>query len=448
MLSSCTAKKVINTPDDVVAINDNPTQAKQIQPYKKTTVLRRSDSLQYLIEHDTILKNHFVGFSLYDVKDKETMYSCNEAKYFTPASNIKLYTFLAALKIVGHQIPTIEYGKVEDDIVFRGCGDPSFMTQNSKSKVLDILRSTKGKIYYDDRHYVDQRYGSGWAWDDFPYYYQKEKSALPLYGNGYLIQLHKNVDSLVTYPDNAKEWIRVDTSANRAIRRVENSNHINYNPNKVKRNNAVIDIPIRLDSTFVIDEISATLGKKIFPIHSGIHCDYSESVTNHNVDSLYKYLMLYSDNFIADQLMLSCSHSLFDTMDTKRAIAHIQTELFQEMPDSVRWVDGSGLSRYNLITPRSTIWVLNSILDEVPYSFVKEIFPSIHAKGTLQSDFDIPNVYAKTGTLSNNYSLSGYIKTKSGRLYTFSMMHNHYLSSKRQVDVSMRKILNFIYRRY
>ena len=50
--------------------------------------------------------------------------------------------------------------------------------------------------------------------------------------------------------------------------------------------------------------------------------------------------------------------------------------------------------------------------------------------GTLEDYFKSPSgepyVFAKSGTLANNYCLSGYLKTKKGRLLAFSFMDNHY----------------------
>jgi D-alanyl-D-alanine carboxypeptidase/D-alanyl-D-alanine-endopeptidase (penicillin-binding protein 4) len=61
-----------------------------------------------------------------------------------------------------------------------------------------------------------------------------------------------------------------------------------------------------------------------------------------------------------------------------------------------------------------------------------------------KSDDDEPYIFAKTGTLSNNHSLSGFIRTKSGKLLTFSFMHNNYNSSSTPVKLEMEKTLRLI----
>lgn len=59
-----------------------------------------------------------------------------------------------------------------------------------------------------------------------------------------------------------------------------------------------------------------------------------------------------------------------------------------------------------------------------------------------------PYVFAKTGTLSNNHCLSGYVITKSGKKLIFSFMNNNYVISTSEVQAQMDEILWFIYENY
>ena len=130
-----------------------------------------------------------------------------------------------------------------------------------------------------------------------------------------------------------------------------------------------------------------------------------------------------------------------DTLSTERAI-----ELAQIPADAntkLVWRDGSGLSRYNMFKPNEILDVLKSI----DFSLAEELFAQGQTSGTIE-DWYTPNVYAKTGTLSNNHSLAGYIKTDSGKTLIFVMMANHYTAPIATIRESFGVILEKIQRAY
>ena len=117
-----------------------------------------------------------------------------------------------------------------------------------------------------------------------------------------------------------------------------------------------------------------------------------------------------------------------------------------DLPDNPQWVDGSGLSRHNLVTPRSMIRLIEKIDQAMPRNELINLLAQGGISGTLKNNYrgNRPYIFAKTGTISNNHSLVGIIKTKSDRHYAFSFMNNNYLNKAPEVRREMEKVMLYI----
>ena len=123
----------------------------------------------------------------------------------------------------------------------------------------------------------------------------------------------------------------------------------------------------------------------------------------------------------------------------------------KDLEHQPRWVDGSGLSRYNLFTPRSFVQILQKLHNEVPEKRLFGIFPTWGPDSTVETWEDPttePFLFAKSGSVGNNYNLSGYLKTKSGKLLIFSFMNNHFRIPSSEIRETMYTTLKNIYENY
>ena len=113
------------------------------------------------------------------------------------------------------------------------------------------------------------------------------------------------------------------------------------------------------------------------------------------------------------------------------------------------WVDGSGLSRYNLISPISQVRLLKKSIDEFGWDRIQALLPS-GGEGTLKGlyESETPYVFAKTGTLSNNHNLTGMLITKSGKKLLFSFMNNHFRRPAAEIRLQMYQVLKTIHEAY
>ncbi|QNK62817.1 D-alanyl-D-alanine carboxypeptidase [Pedobacter sp. PAMC26386] len=83
-------------------------------------------NVAHFIKGSMVLNDHLVGFSLSDLDKQGVIYEKDADKYFIPASNAKLYTFYAGLKMLQDSIPALRYIEQGDSLIFWGTGDPSF----------------------------------------------------------------------------------------------------------------------------------------------------------------------------------------------------------------------------------------------------------------------------------------------------------------------------------
>lgn len=391
-----------------------------------------------------VFEQSFTGFALYDAEKKKFIVEQNSKKYFTPASNIKLLTFYASLKELEDSIPGIRYITTPDSLIFWGTGDPSFLNPNlPESGVLNFLQHTAKDLYLATSPNIISPLGPGWAWDDYNDYYSAERSQFPIYGN--VVNFKWNLENTFpqTVPSYFSEHLKDHRNLPRLIQRKIDSNIFDYNAALLKEN-LESNIPFKTSSELTAELLSDTLQRPIKLVTKPSNLQQREVQTVYSVaaDSLYKEMLQESDNFIAEQLLLLISEKISDTTSTDLAIDYLQPTYFQDLPDTIKWVDGSGLSRYNLITPRTLVSILEKIMKQVPKERLFKLLPAGGESGTLKNSYlgEETYIFAKSGSLRHNYSLSGYLMTKSGKLMIFSFMNNNYITPSSEIKKAMEKI--------
>ena len=390
------------------------------------------------------------GFVLYDPEKKETIFEYNGARYFTPASNTKVLTFYSALKILGDSVPALEYIQRSDSLVFWGTGDPSFLNPEVffDSTVYQFLASAEANLYYSSANYHTDHFGEGWAWDDYNSGYSPERSPFPLYGNRVAIVADREI--LRITPEYFRAYFKrgPEEDQTRIVRDLYQNRFVVHPANKLV-DVREINVPFRVDSVTLFSLLADTLDRPVYgaPLEKP---SFTNTLFSIHVDSLYSVMMQDSDNFIAEQLLLMCANVLSDTLKPEITIDFVRANFLTDLPDKPVWVDGSGLSRYNLITPRSVVRLWEKISEEVPRERLFPLLATGGAKGTIRKWYfaEKPYIFGKTGTLSNNHCLSGFLVAKSGKVLIFSFMSSNYTSSTNAIRRSMQDILYDIYERY
>lgn len=396
----------------------------------------QTDLLQKHLDGD-FYQTQFTGFYLYDPKEKREVFSYNGNKYFTPASNTKIFTLYAAMKTLSDSIPAFKYVMKGEELHIEGTGDPTFMHPKFKNpKVLQFLKNNGTKIVFHWNNFDEESFLPGWTWDDFRKNYSPERSQFPINEN--LVTITKSGNTLKTFPSVFKEKTTVK-EAQEARDFYDNQFYIGARSSSVK-------VPFIVKEDVIKDAITEIIGKPVemtkSPLPFPVTVFYSASS-----DKIYKEMMEESDNFLAEHLLILSSSTMNGKLSSAQTIKTISSKYLVDLKQKPNWNDGSGLSRYNLFTPQNMSQVLEKLYTEFSEDRLFNIFPVGGKTGTIKNrykDSAQPYVYAKTGTLSNTVTLSGYLKTKSGKTLIFSMMNNNVTKDLSWVRNENEKLLRLV----
>ncbi len=427
----------------------------QRQKRKRARAEERSTEKRFdlKLEASPVFSKSFTGFALYDPGKGEMLYEYNSDKYFTPASNTKILTLYTSLRMLSDSIPALQYQKQGDLLIFWGTGDPSFLNPHlqQNQQVFNFLKNSKEQLLFCPANFKDQRYGSGWMWGDFPYSYQAEKSPFPVYSNVAHFRQAEPGSAIEVRPKFLKNLLRYDSTLQMEdyIGRDEFDNQFTVNTIAPRGKEVEWHVPFRYSPSFLAEMLTDTLGRPVHVLDAKMIPPPNANILySLRSDSLYLLMMQESDNFIAEQLLLLCSWQRTGLLNTEKVIDFSKENFLDDLPDEPKWVDGSGLSRYNLFTPRSLVMVLDKIQRTVSRQRLLNIFPAGGVSGTIKTNYrngGTPYVFAKTGTLRNNHCLSGYLITKKGKFLIFSFMHNNFTISTSAIKREMEQVLRQIY---
>lgn len=399
-------------------------------------------------ETEENLRNH-TGFIVYDPAQKKTVYEFQSDRYFTPASNTKILTLYTALTLLGDSLPGIEYIESQDSLIFWGTGDPSFLNTltHSNGRVFDFLSGSASELFFSTGNFHTAHFGPGWAWDDYNDNYSQERSALPIYGNSFSV--YPLPDQTLVVPRYFKRFYSQGPPREgvQMIRETDSNSFVHHPGTRTTFREFLI--PFRTDPELVADLLSDTLHRKVTIINRKPD-PFAKTVFSVPADSIYKVMMQESDNHIAEQLLLMCAGVLSDSLKPEIAIKYMKENHFNTFPDAPSWRDGSGLSRYNLFTPRFVTQVWEKIYERVPRERLFALLATGGKNGTIKNWYkaDQPFIFGKTGTLSNNHSLSGFLVTKNGKTLIFSFMSANYTAPTNEVRSNIQRILYMFYENY
>lgn len=419
---------------------------------------------------DPVLRSAHVGISVFEPASGKWWYSYQGDKYFVPASNTKLPTCYAAMKYLGDSLVGIRYERTESGINIIPTGDPTFLHSDFKRQPVFELLKTAGNVFFPLDGSMPQfaPMGNGWAWNDYLGDYAAERSEMPIYGN--VAHFFMRGDTTAVLPSffyNSSLQYHNGVLRNDVglwftmVRSFENNNFHALNSTAMYRSKTKFttqDVPFKtiphadspLHQPLVMKLLGDTLHKKVdYWAYTHARPRLQGVVYSQPTDSLLKPMMHRSDNFFAEQSLLMVSDRVLGYMSDEKIIDTLLKTDFKDLPQRPRWVDGSGLSRYNLFTPQDLVTILNKMRTDFGMERIKEILPTGN-EGTLTNYYknEQGTFFGKTGTLSGVVALSGFLYTKKNRLLIVSVLVNNHQASAPAVRRAVEKFVESLREQY
>jgi len=424
----------------------------------------------------------------------EVWYERNADKLFIPASNQKIPTAVSALTYLGPDFRyetavghtgTIEGDTLNGDLVVFGTGDPTLYERffdDSKEvfrewaamlKDRGITRIT-GDIIGDDDAWTDERTGSGWPFDELTPWYYAEFGPLTFNEN------YVDIDIVPPDSPDGKAGLEPNVESDyydlvNNIRVVEEGNNYISMYRPIGKNTIMLSGQVRAGTdafeetptitnptkwyVWVLKETFQEEGIAVegLPVDCDELAAWEKSpedlprlITHESppLGEIIQMLMKRSQNVFAETMIYTMGWKAEGrgTFSSGRRVIHQQLEEeFGIDPSGYNYSDGSGLSRYNYISPRIIATIYEGMLDHEYKETWWEAQSIAGVDGTMRSRMRDTaaegNVRGKTGRVYAVRACSGYVTTADGELLAFSFLCNGHQRSSGEVDAIYDDVL-------
>jgi serine-type D-Ala-D-Ala carboxypeptidase/endopeptidase (penicillin-binding protein 4) len=433
-----------------------------------------------------------LGVEVFSLDHSEILYELNSQRFFVPASSNKVITTAVALIRLGpdYRFETrvladgkIENGVLDGHLIIMGSGDPAnspkfqagdgFATFRSWASILKQkgIRSISGSILGDDGAFTEPGLGFGWEWNDLCQAYAAPAGALQFNDNILALEILPGAEegspaSIRTFP--LEGYLQINnlvTTGAESIPAEIRAEHgdfyetINAFGTIPAKGAAVLQtVAVRRPTYYYLTALSRTLARE------GIHtddCEIKQTKAFHGqtasvlltqaspeLSALIKVLMKDSVNLYAETLVRTLGLKLRGEGSFAKGKEVVEETLSQMgiAAGSYSYADGSGLSRLNLVSADTLVRVLRYIYKDRSFEKFYDALPIAGVDGTLSERMKwtkaANNVHAKTGTMTNVSSISGYMKTADGEMLAFCIAVNNHSEPKSSVESIQDKALD------
>lgn len=409
-----------------------------------------------------------IAISVKDSKTGKTIYSLNDTKPSVPASTLKIVTLSASLDTLGndYEFSTKLYKNTNNELFLKLGADP-FLTSSDLNKLFEQAKTKKiiepKKIYVDDFIFDNMEWGEGWQWDDdlnplmqkFSSY-NIDKNLLNIVVAPTLPNAPANIYTTKFYPTTFMNLVTTGGENNIVFKRSNNISPDIITVEGTIKKQITRQIPINyLKRYFILRIEDAIRNAKIeyfgdFPQKKTPASNvYLVGEIKHPITLAVYETLKNSNNLVAETLFKAAGAKFVNNTGSFENSEKMLNAYFDKIGlshNDIRIVDGSGVSKNNMITAD---FMSEFLLKMSSNDDFKKLLPT-PGEGTLATRmlYFKDNLYAKTGTHCTESALAGYITSRSGKTYVFDIMINDPKSKSSDKKSLEEYILRDIYANY
>jgi D-alanyl-D-alanine carboxypeptidase/D-alanyl-D-alanine-endopeptidase (penicillin-binding protein 4) len=439
------------------------------------------------------------GVEVRSLDSGRVLYAHNPQTLMMPASNMKILTLAAAAETLGwdYRFTTrlaasadVAGGALTGDLFVVGGGDPTINRRGNRgAAVFDewaaALKSAgitriDGNVIADGSAFDAQQLGQGWSWDYLQYGYAAPVSALEYNENVAVLSIKPGsapgdqawlelppgtglglIHHLVTGAAGSATSIEISRDAGEKWLDVRGSIAVDAPP-------ATRDVAVANPSLYFAHALTTALIDRGISVR-GLPRDRQDAdrrplepaprrilVESQSppLRDIATTMMKVSQNLYAETLLkaMGAARSGTGSAEAGRSAAAGVLSAWGVAPENYVQVDGSGLSRYDYVTPDVIVTLLAHLYGDPRHreAFVATL-PVAGTDGTIASRLKHThadgNATAKTGSISNARALSGYVRTRDGETLAFSILANSFAIPAATVnyvtDVAVETLANY-----
>lgn len=394
------------------------------------------------IKKSEISNSALISVSFKEIKTGKKTFELNPHAPMTPASIQKIVTMLPSINTLGenYEFKTQLYKNGDNNLYIKLGADPYFTNKNLKEMIKTLgnykIITTKA-IYIDDSILDANEWGEGWQWDDdlnplIPKFgsYNMDKNLLTINFCPSLNGAPAEISTEVFYPT---AFINNVVTGDKTEVKLERKNYISpdvINADGMISHDYSLQIPINYPRRYFILRLEEILRNQKVSYYGDFNRlklpknTYLIAETKHPLAPISDEILKKSNNMMAETVFKVAGGKYSNETGSSEAAVEMLKDYYKKLgisTENIKIVDGSGVSKNNLLTAD---FVTDVLLKTEGSGFKNHM--AIPGEGTLTDRmlYFKDNLRAKTGTLTNVSSIAGYLTAKSGKTYAFCILTN------------------------